>query len=92
MMSLRLMCAPLARKLAGSEDTSFPVCGTDAAGRRWEIPTTLICFHDCPHYFSDILRDDGIAKGAQFSHSLGYPMSQQTNVGFNAPPSDGGVV
>jgi hypothetical protein len=28
---------------------------------------------------------DGISEGAQLSHSLGYPMSQQTNSGFNAP-------
>ena len=36
-------------------------------------------------YFSRDLRDDGIAVGAQLSHSGGNPMSQQTNAGFNAP-------
>lgn len=35
--------------------------------------------------FGRNLRDDGIAKGAQFTHSGGNPMSQETNSGFNAP-------
>jgi hypothetical protein len=35
--------------------------------------------------FGRDLRDDGIAVGAQLSHSGGNPMSQQTNAGFNAP-------
>src|SRR6266566_3836458 len=30
-------------------------------------------------------RVDGIAEPAQLTHSGGYPMSQQTNSGFNAP-------
>ena len=35
--------------------------------------------------FGRDLRDDGIAVGAELSHSGGNPMSQQTNAGFNAP-------
>jgi hypothetical protein len=30
-------------------------------------------------------RVDGVADGAQLSHAGGYPMSQNTNSGFNAP-------
>jgi hypothetical protein len=40
--------------------------------------------HRADHFGRD-LRDDGIAVGAQLSHSGGNPMSQQTNAGFNAP-------
>jgi hypothetical protein len=36
-------------------------------------------------YFGRDLRDDRVAKGAQFTHSGGNPMSQETNSGFNAP-------
>jgi hypothetical protein len=28
---------------------------------------------------------DGVAETAQLSHAAGYPMSQQTNAGFNPP-------
>ena len=32
------------------------------------------------------LRDDGVAGGAQLSHSGGYPMSQREKAGFSWPP------
>lgn len=52
--------------------------------------------HVCPYDFRRDLRDDGISEGAQASQSVGNPMSQQTNGGFNAPGfsvcSDGPLV
>jgi hypothetical protein len=36
-------------------------------------------------YFGRDLRDDRVTEGAQFTHSGGNPMSQETNSGFNAP-------
>jgi len=41
--------------------------------------------HERLDYFCRELRDDGVTKAPQSSHSIGNPINQQTNAGFNAP-------
>ena len=84
------------RKLREGERRASPndMFAQLVAGARYRGSDSVVRRHvPCPEVKSHCDFDerrsrpevDGIAEGAQLSHSGGYPMSQQTNSGFNAP-------
>jgi hypothetical protein len=47
-----------------------------------QLPPPFMPEDGSPDEIGD-LRHDGVAEGAQTLHSVGYPMSHSTHVGFN---------
>lgn len=84
--------------VAGSAMWALAPCVTRLLGAVWQISIVFCAglfafsarmrsfrFHYCPADDFNDLRDDRVSQGTELSHSVGYPISQATHVGFRLP-------